>query len=199
MEPIDARNDSSVVQGERSAAVAKRQTMNQSVHAALRPERAMLKSVHHGGVSVSSLEQALDFWEGFLEVSARWQTVLDRPYLGQHVGYPGVRIAAAFLDLPGGGTLELLEYLNQKTHPSDPASANPGHMHLCLAVEKIEKDWKRALTHGAIPVHHGGPVTVDGGPNRGARVAYLRVPPDRTTLELFQTPDVSRSTGGETA
>src|SRR5438045_1570746 len=67
--------------------------------------------VHHVGMSVEHLDDALAFWEPFLGTTARWRTTLDRPYLGRHVGYPGVRIEAAFVDLPGGGVLELLEYL----------------------------------------------------------------------------------------
>ena len=66
--------------------------------------------VHHVGMSVADLDAALAFWERFLGVEARWRTVLDRPYLGRHLGYPGVRIDAAFVDLPGGIVLELLAY-----------------------------------------------------------------------------------------
>ena len=73
------------------------------------PALAVL-AVHHVGMSVADLDVALGFWQRFLGVEARWRTVLDRPYLGRHVGYPGVRIDAAFVDLPGGVVLELLDY-----------------------------------------------------------------------------------------
>ena len=66
--------------------------------------------VHHVGMSVASLDDALAFWEAFLGLPARWRTVLDRPYLGRHVGIPGAAIDAAFVDLPGGTILELLAY-----------------------------------------------------------------------------------------
>jgi catechol 2,3-dioxygenase-like lactoylglutathione lyase family enzyme len=144
--------------------------------------------VHHVGLTVSDLDAALRFWEGFLGVERRWETVLERPYIARHVGYPGVRIRASFVDLPGGSVLELLEYLEVERGPLDEGSANPGHAHLCLAVDDVQGAFDRALEHGARPVHPPGPVEVEAGPNKGARVSYLRVPPDWHTVELLQPP-----------
>jgi catechol 2,3-dioxygenase-like lactoylglutathione lyase family enzyme len=140
--------------------------------------------VHHVGMSVADLETALSFWEDFLGAPARWRAVLDRPYLGRHVGYPGIAINAAFVDLPGGIVLELLEYQTAKT-PNPEATANPGNVHLCLAVDDAGMTWRRAVECGARPVVPEGPIDVDGGPNKGARAAYLRIH-DGITLELFQ-------------
>jgi catechol 2,3-dioxygenase-like lactoylglutathione lyase family enzyme len=144
--------------------------------------------VHHVGLTVSDLDAALAFWERFLGVEARWQTVLERPYIARHVGYPGVRIRAALVELPGGGALELLDYRDVDRSPVDEGSANPGHAHLCLAVADVQSAFERAVACGARPVNPDGPVDVDAGPNRGARASYLRVPPDWHTLELFQAP-----------
>ncbi len=144
--------------------------------------------MHHVGMSVSDLGAALAFWERFLDVEARWQTVLERPYISKHVGYAGVRIRAAFVDLPGSGILELLDYQDVARTRLEEGSANPGHAHLCLAVDDIQAMFDRALACGARPVHPGGPIEVDAGPNQGARASYLRVPPDWHTLELFQPP-----------
>lgn len=139
-------------------------------------------------MSVSDLDAALGFWEPFLGVEARWQAVLERPYIGRHTGYPGVRIRAAFVDLPGSGILELLEYQAVERASTDEGSANPGHAHLCLAVADVQAVFERALACGARAVCPDGPVDVDAGPNKGARASYLRVPPDWHTLELFQAP-----------
>jgi hypothetical protein len=54
-------------------------------------------------------------------------------------------------------------------------------------VEDAEVAWKHAVACGARPVFSGGPVTIDGGPNKGARGSYLRVH-DGITIELFQKP-----------
>jgi catechol 2,3-dioxygenase-like lactoylglutathione lyase family enzyme len=143
--------------------------------------------VHHVGMSVRSIDDALAFWEPFLGHPARWRTVLDRPYLGTHVGYPGVSIDAAFVDLPGGGVLELLDYRVPGKTDLDDATASPGNVHLCLQVSDAAAVWSRAVQCGATPLVADGPVTVDGGPNAGARASYLRIH-DGVTLELFQPP-----------
>jgi catechol 2,3-dioxygenase-like lactoylglutathione lyase family enzyme len=150
-------------------------------------ENSVAYGVHHVGMTVRSLDAALAFWEPFLGVKTRWRTVLERPYIGWHVGYPGVRIAAAAVDLPGGGMLELLEYLVDEVEELPEGTANPGNVHLCLAVDDAEATWARARACGASPVRPDGPVTIDAGPNEGARASYLRIH-DGITLELFQPP-----------
>jgi catechol 2,3-dioxygenase-like lactoylglutathione lyase family enzyme len=142
---------------------------------------------HHVGMSVADLDDALRFWRGFLGLEPRWRTVLDRPYLGRCVGYPGVRIKAAFLDLSDGMVIELLEYQVREKTTNPQATANPGNVHLCLAVDDADAVWERAVAAGARPIAPDGPGDVDGGPNRGARTAYLRIH-DGITIELFQSP-----------
>jgi catechol 2,3-dioxygenase-like lactoylglutathione lyase family enzyme len=148
---------------------------------------ASAAAVHHIGVSVANIDEALAFWESFLGVPARWRTTLDRPYLGAVVGIPGIAIKAAFIDLPGGVILEILEYQVEGKRANPEATSNPGNVHLCLAVEDAILAWRRAVDCGARPVSPGGPVAIDGGPNIGARAAYLRIH-DGVTLELFQRP-----------
>lgn len=154
---------------------------------------ATATGLHHVGMSVTDLDAALAFWEGFLGVPARWRAVLDRPYLGRITGYAGVAIRAAFVDLPGGNTLELLDYqdVTRSTNPAE--TANPGNVHLCLAVADAVTAWRQAVACGAHPVRPDGPVEIDGGPNRGARAAYLRIH-DGITLELFQPPPPKEAT-----
>lgn len=147
----------------------------------------MIESVHHIGMTVTSIEAALQFWESFLRKPARWVTVLDRPYLGQVVGYPNVAIKAAFVDLPGGGVIELLDYQVPGRSANAEATANPGNVHLCLLVNDANADWDHAVRCGARPISPDGPVQIDGGPNIGAQAAYLRIH-DGITLELFQPP-----------
>jgi catechol 2,3-dioxygenase-like lactoylglutathione lyase family enzyme len=141
--------------------------------------------VHHIGVSVGVLDDALRFWEAFLGRAATWRTILNRPYLAEIIGIPGVKIDGAFIDLPGGVVLELLEYQNGERQPNSSATANPGNVHICLAVENADAAWRRAVECGATPVRREGPVEVDDGPNKGARVAYLRIH-DGVTLEVYQ-------------
>ena len=150
-------------------------------------QTATATGVHHIGLSVANLDDALAFWEPFLDVPARWRTLLDRPYLGQHVGYLGVTLRAAFIDLPGGNTLELLDYQMPDKQALVAGTAQPGHVHFCLAVADARALWAHAIACGAQPVAPDGPVRIDAGPNNGAEVAYLRIH-DGITLELYQSP-----------
>jgi catechol 2,3-dioxygenase-like lactoylglutathione lyase family enzyme len=148
--------------------------------------QASIAGVHHFGITVSNLEKALAFWEKFLGKPARWAMILDRPYLGRIVGYPGVSIKGAFFDLPGGVVVELLDYHQASDRlPNPEATANPGNMHLCLCVDDAQAAWSHAVSCGARPVSSEGPIEIDGGPNEGARVAYLRIH-DGVTLEVFE-------------
>jgi catechol 2,3-dioxygenase-like lactoylglutathione lyase family enzyme len=144
-------------------------------------------SVHHIGMTVADLDAALAFWQRFLSVEPRWRKVLDRPYLGRHVGYPGIGIDAALIELPGGTLLELLAYDTAEKSANPGATANPGNVHLCLTVTDARAAWERAVSAGARPIVDDGPVEVDDGPNDGARAAYLRIHDD-ISLELFQPP-----------
>ncbi|MBN9072946.1 MAG: VOC family protein [Rhizobiales bacterium] len=152
-----------------------------------------IQSVHHIGMTVASLEAALAFWENFLGKPARWTTVLNRPYLGRVVGIPDVAIRAAFVDLPGGGVIELLDYQVADRTANTDATANPGNVHLCLQVSDAAAAWRRAVDCGAVPISPEGPVAIDGGPNLGAQAAYLRIH-DGITMELFQPPRKDGST-----
>ena len=149
--------------------------------------QAPIAGVHHIGLSVADRDAALAFWEGFLGTKARWSTMLNRPYLGAIVGMPGVQIKAAFIDLPGGVIIELLDYqVDGRTANSDVTS-NPGNVHICVRTEDAGHAWQKAVGLGARPLTPDGPVDIDGGPNKGARGAYLRIH-DGITLEIFQPP-----------
>lgn len=139
-------------------------------------------AVHHVGMSVASLDDALAFWERFLGAPALWRELLNRPYLAKIVSIKG-----AFVALPGGVILELLDYEASDKRSNPESTANPGNIHLCLTVEDARLARKHAVDCGATPVSLEGPIEVDGGPNVGARVAYLRIH-DGITLELFQPP-----------
>lgn len=151
----------------------------------------MVNGLHHVGVSVADLDRALAFWEPFLGTPPRWRRILDAPYLGEIVGYPGIRMDGAMFDLPGGVVLELLAYQDVGAEQNDPATARPGNVHICLGCEDVESDWRRAVELGAQPVAPQGPIRISAGPNEGAKGAYLRIH-DGVSLELFQKPEGAR-------
>jgi catechol 2,3-dioxygenase-like lactoylglutathione lyase family enzyme len=154
--------------------------------------------IAHVGLSVSRLDAALAFWEPFLGAAAHARAQLDRPYTASLVGIVGVEIAAAFVRIGDGGVLELLEYQTGERAAVAPDSSNPGHAHVCLYVADVVDATTRAVALGA-KVVGDGPVLIDAGTNAGISAVYLRVPPDRHTVELFErrrsAADRSSATG----
>jgi catechol 2,3-dioxygenase-like lactoylglutathione lyase family enzyme len=142
--------------------------------------------VHHVGVTVADLDRAVSFWARLLGATPRDRRVLEGPQLATMVGYPGIRIEACWLDLPGGTALELLRYLDRDDTPYDPGTAHPGNVHVCLRVDDMDAAHAHAVACGARPVSER-PIEVAAGPRAGARLAYLR-DPDGVTIELVQEP-----------
>lgn len=142
--------------------------------------------VHHVGVTVADLDRAVSFWARLLGATPRDRRVLEGPQLATMVGYPGIRIEACWLDLPGGTALELLRYLDRDDAPYDPGTAHPGNVHVCLRVDDMDTAHAHAVACGARPVSER-PIDVAAGPRAGARLAYLR-DPDGVTIELVQEP-----------
>jgi catechol 2,3-dioxygenase-like lactoylglutathione lyase family enzyme len=142
-------------------------------------------AVDHVGVTVADMDRAVAFWERLLRVVARDRGLLAGPRLGALLGYPsGLRIDSCWLDLPGGGALELLHYLDRDDEPYDEGTAHPGNVHVCFRVADMTAAHEHAVACGARPVGQG-PVEVPAGPNAGMRVAYVRGP-DAVTIELRQ-------------
>ncbi len=139
------------------------------------------------GVTVADLDRSVAFWERLLGTTGRDRGVLAGPRLGDLLGYPaGLKIEACWIDLPGGGALELLQYLDREEIALPEGTAHPGNVHVCLRVDDMDAAHRHALACGARAVGEG-PVDVAAGPNAGMRVAYLR-DPEGVTLELRQLP-----------
>lgn len=141
---------------------------------------------HHVGITVADRDRSVAFWSLVLETEPLWVQLLDGPYLGGITGYDGIHIKAAMLPMPGGGRLEILEYLLDDRTVNSDATANVGNVHICLQADDIEACVRRAVAAGARLVG-SGPARVTVGPNVGARVCYLR-DPDGITLEFIQPP-----------
>ena len=143
-------------------------------------------AVHHVGVTVSDLDRAVAFWERLLDRPSRDRRTLQGPQLATLVGYPEIAIDSCWIDLPGGVSLELLQYLGRHEAPYDPGTAHPGNVHVCLRVDDMDAAHAHAVACGARPVSDG-PIDVHAGPRAGTRLAYVR-DPDGVTIELVQEP-----------
>jgi catechol 2,3-dioxygenase-like lactoylglutathione lyase family enzyme len=142
-------------------------------------------SLFHVGITVSELERAVRFYTHGLGFEEVVRQTSDAPYLAL-TGYPGVEIAAAFVRLEDGLTLELQEYRRAQAGPArNPGTAPAGSSHLSLRVDDLDRALAQAEQAGGRRVTD--PVDIDRGMNAGARAVYLR-DPDGFTIELLEPP-----------
>lgn len=145
------------------------------------PSNNLVLDTQHVGLTVSSLDTALEFWCGVMgfELAAR-RSLGSGPSMENIVGVPDVDLDIAIVVAPGGLRIELLEYLS----PEDrtvyrPRSCDVGSVHVAFSVSDLEAmltrvesaGWKRLGTPQSLP--------------NGTHVMYARGP-EGHTLEFMQ-------------
>ncbi len=154
---------------------------------------ASVTGFFHGGVTVSDMGRALGFYRDVLGLEIAFDRIVDGPYLPVVLGLDFTEIRAAYLHIPGGGFIELLEYHGVERLSASSRPCDFGAGHLCLYVEGIDELAERAFTAGC-RARSAHPVDVTEGSNKGARTLYL-LDPDGYAIELFQRPPEPASTG----
>jgi catechol 2,3-dioxygenase-like lactoylglutathione lyase family enzyme len=141
---------------------------------------------HHTSFTVAELDRSLAFFRDRLGLTVLATRAIDAAYFGQIVGWPGCKVRAALLRIPGSGHLvELFEY---QTPPGSPCQAqpwDPGSAHLALLVDDLPALYLHLSSQGVAFV--SAPVQIDSGPNAGGYGVYLR-DPNGILIELFQPP-----------
>lgn len=140
---------------------------------------------NHTGLTVSSLDRALDFYCGVLGFELINRAGRDPAIIQEITGIPGADIEAAYVKAPGL-TLELIEYRG----PADRGkmqgrSCDTGHPHVAFNVDNVDAVLAAVRAGGGVTWHE--PVIGTAGPNKGARVIYTH-DPDGITLEFIQPP-----------
>ncbi|MBC8355978.1 MAG: VOC family protein [Planctomycetes bacterium] len=150
------------------------------------PRAWSLSRIHHLGLTVRDIEQAIDFYRDVLgmEVVGRRPSV-KTDYVAQQTGYPDVELnVASFRISPTSQqTLEVVQYMSHPVEPSQPATNQPGTSHLCLLVDDLRASYNDLAARGVR--FKSEPVTITAGPNQGGLVVYF-FDPDGYTIELFQ-------------
>jgi catechol 2,3-dioxygenase-like lactoylglutathione lyase family enzyme len=102
-------------------------------------------------------------------------------------GVDGAVIHTADLKLPGGGMLELLQYVGPAPTVLAQRRFDAGHSHLAFTVDDVDATRSRALSAGALDC--SPPVTLHepGSSWDRVRVCYAR-DPDGRTIEFVQRP-----------
>jgi lactoylglutathione lyase len=138
----------------------------------------------HGGITVRDMDRALVFYREGLGLEPAFDRILDAPYLKAVLGLEFRHIRAVYLHIPGGGFVELLEYVGIERLSAASRPCDYGAGHLCLYVDDVETMFVR-LTGLGFAARSEGVVDITAGPNEGARSCYM-ADPDGYAVELFQ-------------
>ena len=138
----------------------------------------------HGGITVSDMDRSLVFYRDGLGLEQEFDRILDGAYLKTVLDLPFEHIRAVYLRIPGGGFVELLEYVGIERLPARSRPCDYGAGHLCLYVDDVEAMHARLVSMG-FSARSEAVVDIDAGPNAGARSCYM-TDPDGYAVELFQ-------------
>jgi catechol 2,3-dioxygenase-like lactoylglutathione lyase family enzyme len=144
-----------------------------------------VKGLHHVGITVGDLDEAIDFYHGVLglEFVNEPSPVFDSPTLGPAVGVPGAALRQVSLAL-GDTILELLEYLEPASPVEAPLPQNAlGAQHVAFLVEDIEAVKAELETKGV--EFYSEVNVVDVGVLAGWRWVYF-ADPEGNALELVE-------------
>jgi catechol 2,3-dioxygenase-like lactoylglutathione lyase family enzyme len=144
-----------------------------------------VRGLHHAGITVADLDEAIDFYHGVLglEFVNEPSPVFDSPRLGPAVGVPGAALRQVSLAL-GDTILELLEYLEPASPVVAPLAQNAlGAQHVAFLVEDINGT-KAALEEKGVEFYSDVNV-VDEGVLAGWRWVYF-ADPEGNALELVE-------------
>jgi len=138
-------------------------------------------TLHHVGLTVSSLDRSIAFYRDLL--GSEVLRIIECPAegkLGEVTALPGASARLAHLAL-GDAIVELLEYRHPlgRALPPDGTMADVGCSHVCLASDNIEADYLRLKDRGVR--FYTEPIEY----RPGVHMAYF-YGPDGETCELRQ-------------
>ncbi len=145
---------------------------------------ATVTGFFHGGITVNDMDRSLVFYREGLGLEQEFDRILDAPYLKAVLGLDFDRIRAVYLRIPGGGFVELLEYVGVERFPAASRPCDFGAGHLCLYVDDVAAIHERLLGLG-FRARSAEVVDITAGPNAGARSVYMS-DPDGYAVELLQ-------------
>ena len=123
---------------------------------------AVLEQTDHVGYTVSSLDRSVEFWSYLLQRDTKARKTWDVPYLGRIQGYDELKVEAAFFDLPGGLTLELIQYHSPAHATVDMETYNVGNAHLSFQTDDLHETFERL--RGRAELRSDDPVLIALGP-----------------------------------
>jgi catechol 2,3-dioxygenase-like lactoylglutathione lyase family enzyme len=144
-----------------------------------------ITGMHHLGLTVANLERSLAYYKQMFGLEPEFVAAGEGEDLSSAVGVADAKLTFAFLRV-GAGTVELIEYDNERRTRYDGRNCDVGAPHVCFDVPDIDAAYQELRDKGAD--FYAEPFRINGGPLAGCAFAYLR-DPDGITLEIFQNAD----------
>lgn len=144
----------------------------------------MTMTVNHTGITVADLDHSEAMFRNLFGFETLSRASRDPSVISRVTGVPGARVEVAYMR-NGAATIELLCY----AAPEDRADFRPrpcdlGSLHMGFNVENLDDAMIEAGKWSLQQM--GEVVVVNAGPNKGARIVYLRDPRDGLVLELIE-------------
>lgn len=146
---------------------------------------ALVKSLFHPVVAVSSMSEALRFYRDLLGLTVTFDDYHDPAAIEALFGYREPVVHAVVVGMPDGSEIELVEFEQPRGTLARRRAGDPGLMAVNLLVEGIDVFVARLTSAGYPPTSEIVPQTLpDGGT---IRVAVCRAP-DEVTIILVELP-----------
>ena len=113
----------------------------------------MLKSFFHSGFIVRDLDRAVEFYTNVLGLKVAMRMERQGEFIDQVLGFSGVHIKGAFLDLGDGHQLELIQYLSPASGPGGISRNDLGAAHVAFYVEDIDQFYAEKSRQGLRPIN----------------------------------------------
>ncbi|MFE3836398.1 VOC family protein [Pseudogemmobacter sonorensis] len=144
----------------------------------------MAVTVNHTGITVADLDHSEAMFQQLFGFETLSRAARDPEMISRVTGVPGARVEVAYMR-NGAATVELLCY----SAPGDRADFRPracdlGSLHMGFNVADLDEAVSEAAKWSLEMM--GEIAVVNTGPNRGARIVYLRDPRDGVVLELIE-------------
>lgn len=152
----------------------------------------MIRGLWHVSVTVSNLDQSVEWYTKVLGLEFVRGQVQDNEYTRRLVGFPTARLKIAQLRIPtltipvSRHHIELVEYEQPRGTVGSLETNNPGVGHWAFVVDDIHAEVTRLKALG-VRFKSETPNLITEGVNRGGYTIYF-LDPDGITLELMEPP-----------
>ena len=140
----------------------------------------MIQRSHHTGFVVRDMERAIRFYSDVVGLKVKDRYERTGAAISQVIGYENTHLKAVHMEVPGGQSLELIQYVNPPPEERPTEERNVvGATHLALQVDDIDAMYQKLAAGGAKPMNPPAEIAP------GRTICYLQ-DPDGNWIELME-------------